>query len=157
MVIPGKTFLPGPEEVAEPEASPDPSADPRVASVPLPEGFPGLAGSASTPLLAVAGGPAETEVAPFDPGSVPDLQDSNPERWQSCHAPHRGEQKALAQQSPASELARENSAGLVPLPVRENSPLEGPLSNVARDQAALEVSAKVPKTWSPEREQYQKQ
>jgi len=51
IVIPGKTFLPGPEEVSEPEASPDSAADPLE--------------------TAVAGGPAAA-VVPFDPGSFPD-------------------------------------------------------------------------------------
>src|SRR6266487_2311119 len=51
IVIPGKTYLPGPEEVSEPEANRDSAADPLE--------------------TAVAGGPAAA-VVPFDPGSVPD-------------------------------------------------------------------------------------
>ena len=50
IVIPGKTFLPGPEGVSEPEGGPDPAADPLE--------------------TAGAGGPAAA-VVPFDPGSVP--------------------------------------------------------------------------------------
>src|SRR5207247_6508500 len=54
IVIPGKTFLPGPEEVSEPEASPDSAADPLE--------------------TAAAGGPAAPVVPfdPVDPGAFPD-------------------------------------------------------------------------------------